>query len=572
MKLLGFLLYSTLGLAVGMAQTSLPIMRLSTAALGPLNVVQGSSPAAQTIQISNAGSGTLNPTVLSSATWLNGSIGAGAPCKSPLTGVCLPLTVTSNTTSLAAGTYTAFLSVSDPNAVDSPQTISATVTVVAYGAPSGITLYAAPNGGKATATINTHGVVSAEASTATGGNWLTVSLGGNGSYTFYYPYQVNVTTQTGQGPGTYSGSVKISGANVASDNGIIPVTLDVTASPIAQVTPTVVSLFAAVGAQVSQTVNVANAGEGSLTLSGATPTVTTGSGWLTTTVSGSSVTITANAATLQPGGYQGSVALSTDAVNNAALTIPVSLFVTSQTGPSIGFGGIVDNTGHAPVAPGDIAVAYGTQFMTGNPAPAIALPLSTTLGGIQVLVNGVAAPLYYTSSGQIDFQIPYETAAGTAVIQVSDNGTLGNKVSVQIALRAPTILLQGGLGSAPIVVDYTTGIELAQGVSARAGDTLVIYAIGLGQTSPAATNGASASGSPLLQIGPPLSATLAGSNPFAPSTVLTPSFVGLAPGFAGLYQINLTLPASFVPPAGNVVTMTLDINGSVSVPVQFSIQ
>ncbi len=555
----------------GLAQTALPMMRLSTAAVSAMNVTAGTNPTPQTIQIFNAGGGTLSPAVSSSATWLQGSVGAAVACTSPFAGTCLPLTVTYNTAALAAGTYTGFLSVSDPNAVDSPQTVSVTVTILGYGAPAGLTLFTAP-GGTATATVNTHAMVTAQASTATGGNWLTVSLSGSGSYSFYYPYQVKATAQPGQGPGAYSGSVQISGSNTASDNATIPVTLNVTTSPIAQVTPAAISLIAGTGGQASQTLSVANAGQGALTLSGATPTVTTGTGWLTATVTASTVTVTANTAGLQPGGYQGSVALATNAANNASLTIPVSLFVTAQSGPVIGFGGIVDNTGQPRLAPGDIGVIYGTQLLTGSAAPAVALPLATTLGNVQVLVNGVAAPLYYAAGGQIDFQVPYETAPGTAIIQVVNNGTAGNKVSATIVARAPEILLTGGVGSAPIVVDYTTGALLQQGVFAHAGDTLVVYAIGLGQTSPAATDGAAATSSPLEAIGPPISATLTGSTPFSPSAVVTPLFVGLTPGFAGLYQINLTIPATFPVPAGNLVTLSLNINGVNSAPVQFSMQ
>ncbi len=567
-----FLLSVTSMLSIAMAQTSVPEMRLSTAAIGPLNISPGGNPPAQTIQIYNVGGGSLTPTVSSSASWLQASIGTAVACVTPLTGTCLPINITYNTAALATGTYTGFLSVSDPNAIDSPQTISVTVSVVAFGAPSGIQLYAAPDGGTATATINTHAVAVTQPSTASGGNWLAVSLTGNGSYGFYYPYQVKVTTQSGQVPGTYTGSVKISGSNTASDNTTIPVTLNVTTAPIAQLSSSSVSLFAGLGGQASQTINVANGGQGALTLTGATPAVTSGSGWLTASVSASSVTITANAASLQPGGYQGSVTLATNAANNAALVIPVNLFVTAQVGPQIGFGGIVDNTGQAPIAPGDIAVAYGTQFVTGSPAPATALPLPTNLGNVQVLVNGVAAPLYFTSAGQIDFQVPYATPAGTATVQVVGNGTPGNKVSVQVAARAPKILLEGGFGSFPIIVDYTTGAQLQSNVTAHPGDTLVIYAIGLGQTSPAATDGAAATGSPLLEVSGPVTLALAGTSPFSQSVSVTPSFVGLAPGFAGLYQVNAQIPASYVAPAGGLVSLTLTVNGTASLPVQIAVQ
>lgn len=41
------------------------------------------------------------------------------------------------------------------------------------------------------------------------------------------------------------------------------------------------------------------------------------------------------------------------------------------------------------------------------------------------MVNGTAAPLYYVSPGQVDFQIPYSTSAGSALVQVISNGLSG---------------------------------------------------------------------------------------------------------------------------------------------------
>ena len=551
--------------------TSTPMLRLSTAAVVPASVAVGASPAAQTIQIYNAGGGTLNPTVLSSVPWATAAIGKSVGCTIAKSGECLPLTVTFNTAALTAGTYTGFLSVSDPNAIDSPQTISVTVTLNGYVTNAPVTLYAAPGGGMASFNFGTHSAVAAQASTASGGNWLKVELAeaGNGSYSFYFPYQATVTTQTGQGVGAYTGSVVITGSNTAADNVTIPVTLNVTASPIAQLSATSLTLLAGQGAQASQTISVANAGEGSLTVSGATASVTTGSGWLSATAASNGlVTVTANSASLQPGGYQGSVTIVTNAANGASLNVPVSFLATQQSGPLIGFGGVVDNVGRAPVAPGDIAVAYGAAFTANAAMNASAVPLPTNLGGTQVLVNGAAVPLYFTSIGQIDFQMPYEIPPGLATVQVVNNGTAGNTVSVTVAARYPDILEQGN--GAPVIVDFNTGKVLGAGVSASPGDTLVIYAIGLGQTTPAAVTGAAPTASPLEVILPPASVMLGGG--FFQTEQIVPEFIGLAPGYAGLYQINFTIPSNFVPPTGNQVSLSINVQGTATPPVTISIQ
>src|SRR5436305_658402 len=166
-----------------------PILRLSSGAV-TVQTSGGTNAANQTVYASNAGDGTLNLTATSSATWLTAQVGSNATCPVG-TGNCIPIQLALSAASLAPGTYTGFITVSDPNAVDSPQTISVTVQV--GGVPASLDLYATPNGGKATATIETHGATKAVATTQTGGSWLSVT--GAGSFGFFTPYLVTATSQ-----------------------------------------------------------------------------------------------------------------------------------------------------------------------------------------------------------------------------------------------------------------------------------------------------------------------------------------------------------------------------------------
>jgi uncharacterized protein (TIGR03437 family) len=556
-----------------------PMMRMSTASVA-LNVSAGSNPPVQVVELYNIGTGTLNPAALAGASWLQASIGAQTACSASPNGQCLPLSLNLTTSTLAAGTYTGFVSVADPNAVDSPQTIAVVVEVETV--PSTLTLYAAPGGGIATATIDPKSPVSVQPSTSTGGSWLSVAAQGT-SDGAYYPYLVTATTQTNQSAGTYTGSIVVSGSNYAPDNQTIGVTLNVTTSPIAQLSPSMVNLMTPTGTSTTGYVSVANAGQGSLAVSSALAMQTsavpaTQSTWLSAeAASNGVVAITANAASLQPGFYAGTVALNTNAANNASLTIPVNFLVTSQTGPLIGFGGVVDNAvASGTVAPGDIAVAYGIEFTSNAPASPTTTPLPTNFNNVQITVNGTPAPLYFTSAGQIDFEIPFGTPAGTAVVQAINNGQAGNSVSVTIADRTPKILLFGG--GTPIIVNYADGsipsetFTLLPSHAAHPGDTLIIYAIGLGQTDPEATTAVAATGSPLLEIDPPVTVTLGGG--FSPTTTITPLFTGLAPGFVGLYQINVTLPENVPTGAsGNsyAVPLMLTVQGAASNPVTIAL-
>jgi len=86
---------------------------------------------------------------------------------------------------------------------------------------------------------------------------------------------------------------------------------------------------------------------------------------------------------------------------------------TNVVAPIISSGGVADAAAFGPtVAPGGLASVFGSSL-----APTAAQDLfdpSTgafvqSYSGIQILVNGAAAPLIYVSPAQINFQVPWET-------------------------------------------------------------------------------------------------------------------------------------------------------------------
>ena len=77
---------------------------------------------------------------------------------------------------------------------------------------------------------------------------------------------------------------------------------------------------------------------------------------------------------------------------------------------------------NAPVAPGSLAAAFG-DFSGVTASDAAAIPLPKQMNGVQVLVNDVAAPLIAVRAGQINFQVPAATAAGSASVRVQRNGS-----------------------------------------------------------------------------------------------------------------------------------------------------
>ena len=560
----------TLFLVFTASLSAAPQLVLNTTSLDRgFNIFPGSNGASQIVQAYNVGTGSLNLSTMASAAWLAASVEAPQICTAPAT-VCYPIVISLNTAALPAGQYTGYVTVADPNAVDSPQQIAVTVNIA--GIPSSLNFYLTP----VPAGTNylsydfaeglTHGTVTGAATTESGGDWLSFR-----SFSYpgenLYEYEIVVTAQSEQAPGSYTGSVVLAGDNPA-DNQTVSVTLNVTTSPIIggyNVTCTPSCPDGALNGSPGETkptetvtfsVSVA---EGTLTITGATASST--GNFLSASVSGANtIVLTADPGTLSPGYYSGTVTIASNAVNNSQVSVPVVFIVDPAGKPLVSEGGIVDIGEYAPIAiaPGEILAVFGDQFAAPgtsavNPGPP---PLATTLGGTQVLVNGTPAPLYFSSPEQVNFQLPYETPVGQlATFQVVWNGTPGNMRSLNVnAASAPVLLvwpasvIAGGYG---IVVNQDNSLVLPTAIPgfsahpAKVGDTITIYCTGLGETTPAAVTGAAASSTQLETVTNPivefgyLFNGGPGPNEFTSTRAV---FAGLTPTAVGLYQVNATIP------------------------------
>jgi uncharacterized protein (TIGR03437 family) len=212
------------------------------------------------------------------------------------------------------------------------------------------------------------------------------------------------------------------------------------------------------------------------------------------------------------------------------------------------------------ISGGESIVLYGTGLSSGT-ATASSLPLPTTLGNVQVLINGIPAPLRYVSPTQLSVVVPfgiyYTPTTGVpaipsrpiAMIQVMNNGVASNTVYKFINLTTAGVFSNGtknphGFDYA-LVADAMTGQLLNASNPAQPGEIVSVYVSGLGDTSPAGTNGAPPTG--LVKTAQTVSASVGGF----PTTV---TFAGLAPTEVGVYQVNLIIP-QVVPPGDNVLVI-----------------
>ena len=173
---------------------------------------------------------------------------------------------------------------------------------------------------------------------------------------------------------------------------------------------------------------------------------------------------------------------------------------------------------------------FGTFPVTAA-ASASGYPLPAALAGLSVKVNGIAAPFYYVSPNQLNVQLPPSTQPGTARMIVSAGGADSTPVGFTVAAAAPGIFADGENHGA---IRNQDGSINATSKPAEAGSIIVAFFTGIGPVDRDLAPGEAAPMDKLVYGTMPLTATIGGK----PCEVM---FSGLAPGFAGLAQVNLKL-------------------------------
>ena len=216
-----------------------------------------------------------------------------------------------------------------------------------------------------------------------------------------------------------------------------------------------------------------------------------------------------------------------------------------------------------PIAPGEIVVLYGTRL---GPAQITVATIGsdgiygTQLAGTSVAINGIPAPMIYTSATQVSAIVPYGITGTTAQIAVGYQGQASAAFSVPIASSAPGMFTSSSTGTGQAAAINQDGVTINGAANpARAGDVISLYATGEGQTTPFGVDGTPAT-VPLPRPNLPVSATIGGQ----PAPV---QYAGGAPGeVAGLMQVNVQIPVGTQ--TGNAVPVVLSVG---NVPSQVGV-
>jgi uncharacterized protein (TIGR03437 family) len=186
-----------------------------------------------------------------------------------------------------------------------------------------------------------------------------------------------------------------------------------------------------------------------------------------------------------------------------------------------------------PISPGEFVTLYGTGLAKSNQTAAP--PYPSSLNGVSVLINNKPAPLYFVSPGQLNVLVPFATTGPSATIVVQNGSVNSNTVTVPVAATSPgvyTLDQTGSGGGAILHTDYSL-VNAAK--PAIGGETVLIYLTGLGTVTPGLTDGTAGTITTLYRADADVWVYVGGEQ----ATVL---FKGLAPGYPGLYQLNVTLP------------------------------
>jgi uncharacterized protein (TIGR03437 family) len=219
----------------------------------------------------------------------------------------------------------------------------------------------------------------------------------------------------------------------------------------------------------------------------------------------------------------------------------VTVVVTALGRPTITEGGVVNAASFVSgISPGSFASIFGVNLAGGQQASAT-LPLTTELNGVRVLVNGLRGTPVYVSDRQINFLVPENLAPGDAEVTVTtvEPAIAGSTNTVRVPVRLVDPGIFGILIAGTAISPQTTPV--AQG------RIIEVYATGLGA----------------VRDGRTVNSVEANVGGIAAEVL----FSGLAPGFPGLYQVNMRVPFGVTAPNPAVV-LRIGAAASNAVPIR----
>jgi len=225
------------------------------------------------------------------------------------------------------------------------------------------------------------------------------------------------------------------------------------------------------------------------------------------------------------------------------------------------------------VAPGEIVTVQGGGFANDVQGVVSGLsilgPLQTTLAGVSITFNGVLAPIFYISNvngvQSMTIQVPFETPPGNTTVVLSASGGATSTYSIQTLPYAPGVFTNTYGNLTIAVAVRSDGSYVSPTNPAQRGETIYVFANGLGQTSPAAVTNTQGAGQLVTA-----NVVVGLNNKGVPHTK-----IDYAPGLVGVYIVGVQVPLTTLPGPGQPFGLILvDASGnkyfaqSTKIPIQ----
>ncbi len=249
-----------------------------------------------------------------------------------------------------------------------------------------------------------------------------------------------------------------------------------------------------------------------------------------------------------------------------SMTVPGPLALTEDPAQNLYIADVVNRvSGHFPlhaptnganflsrVAPGQITSVFFAEDSSIPLTAADSVPLPTELADVSVLVDGVAAPLYFVSPTQINFQMPNNAPesglAEITIIRVSTQQIIAHSV-VQMLPSSPGLFTRPPTGTGQIAaLNQDNSINSVEN-PAKVEEVIQIFATGAGQVPGAPPDGVPTEGLVPTPVAPRV---------FVGAREAEVQFSGLAPTLVGVWQINAVIPEPTAAGEARVVVLMRD--------------
>lgn len=211
------------------------------------------------------------------------------------------------------------------------------------------------------------------------------------------------------------------------------------------------------------------------------------------------------------------------------------------TTPWINPTGIQNSASSAPftagLSHGELMTIYGANLAPSTVITQGGVPFQNSLSNnnVQVLMNNKPAALYYVTPTQIAAIVPYGIPDNIVQVQVVNNGVSSNAVTAFLYKTGPGLFSESTQGQGLAKILHADYRQVTPNNPAVPGEVLQVFMTGLGDVFPSIADGA-------LGPSPQFSEAVASISAAIDNLNAPVQYAGLAPGLAGLYQVNITVP------------------------------